>query len=71
MLHTSCPQITVLLFVSVMATYGYYIGDTQLIAPLAAILITGATCGACFVVDKCCCKKRKEILPVTHIPTRI
>ena len=46
------PQIAVLSVVSCMALMGFYTGDTQLMAPLGAILITGGVCGLCFCVEK-------------------
>jgi hypothetical protein len=46
------PQLTVLSVVSFMALMGVYTGDTHLIAPLGAILVTCGVCGLCFCVEK-------------------
>ncbi len=45
--------VIVIVFVSVMAVMGYYTNDIKLIAPLGSIIITGCTCGLCFIIEKC------------------
>ena len=35
-----------------MALMGFYTGDTQLMAPLSAILVTGLVCSLCVCVEK-------------------
>jgi len=49
-IDSGCPQGIVLVFLVIMATYGVYIGDIELIAPLLSVLGTGGICFLCWIV---------------------
>ena len=53
------PQGTVLIFLTIMATYGVYNGDIELIAPLLSVLGTGGICFLCWIINP----QEEPILP--------